>query len=84
MSNKSRPNCLGYRPVAHFTPVQSLYNRRFGTPEIPFHSVIFGLEWNCDFLACSTYKFYGPHIGILYGRYDLLDTGEETYYDLDL
>jgi len=22
----------------------------------------------CDFLACSSYKFYGPHVGILYGR----------------
>ena len=22
----------------------------------------------CDFLLCSTYKFYGPHAGILYGR----------------
>ena len=22
----------------------------------------------CDFLACSAYKFYGPHIGVLYGR----------------
>ena len=28
---------------------------------------------NVDFLAWSAYKFYGPHIGILYGRYDLLD-----------
>lgn len=27
----------------------------------------------CDFLACSAYKFYGPHVGVLYGRYDLLD-----------
>ncbi|MBX7233373.1 MAG: cysteine desulfurase-like protein [Caldilineales bacterium] len=27
----------------------------------------------CDFLACSAYKFYGPHIGILWGRYHLLD-----------
>ena len=26
----------------------------------------------CDFLACSAYKFNGPHIGILYGRRDLL------------
>jgi cysteine desulfurase family protein (TIGR01976 family) len=26
----------------------------------------------CDFLACSAYKFYGPHIGILYGRADRL------------
>lgn len=26
----------------------------------------------CDFLVCSAYKFFGPHLGILYGRYDLL------------
>jgi selenocysteine lyase/cysteine desulfurase len=28
----------------------------------------------CHFLACSAYKFYGPHIGILYVRRDLLQT----------
>lgn len=28
---------------------------------------------DCDFLACSAYKFYGPHIGILYGRKELLE-----------
>jgi cysteine desulfurase family protein (TIGR01976 family) len=27
----------------------------------------------CDFLLCSAYKFYGPHIGILYSRPGLLD-----------
>jgi cysteine desulfurase family protein (TIGR01976 family) len=26
----------------------------------------------CDFLLCSAYKFFGPHIGILWGKYDLL------------
>lgn len=26
----------------------------------------------CDFLLCSSYKFYGPHQGILWGRYKLL------------
>jgi cysteine desulfurase family protein (TIGR01976 family) len=26
----------------------------------------------CDFLACSAYKFYGPHVGILWGRHDRL------------
>jgi cysteine desulfurase family protein (TIGR01976 family) len=26
----------------------------------------------CDFLACSAYKFYGPHVGILYARQDVL------------
>lgn len=27
----------------------------------------------CDFLLCSAYKFYGPHVGILYTRPGLLD-----------
>ncbi|HEY8437747.1 MAG TPA: cysteine desulfurase-like protein [Candidatus Limnocylindrales bacterium] len=27
-----------------------------------------------DFLACSTYKFFGPHAGVLYGRSDVLDS----------
>lgn len=26
-----------------------------------------------DFLVCSAYKFFGPHVGVLYGRYELLD-----------
>jgi len=25
-----------------------------------------------DFLVCSAYKFFGPHLGVLFGRYDLL------------
>ncbi len=27
----------------------------------------------CDFLLCSAYKFYGPHVGILYSKPGLLD-----------
>ena len=30
-------------------------------------------QLGCDFLLCSAYKFYGPHIGILYSRPGLLD-----------
>jgi cysteine desulfurase family protein (TIGR01976 family) len=26
----------------------------------------------CDFLTCSSYKFYGPHLGILFGREELV------------
>jgi cysteine desulfurase family protein (TIGR01976 family) len=26
----------------------------------------------CDFLACSAYKFYGPHVGVMFGRHELL------------
>src|SRR6185295_12531239 len=28
---------------------------------------------DCDFLLCSAYKFYGPHVGLLYTRPGLLD-----------
>ena len=27
----------------------------------------------CDFLVCSAYKFFGPHVGILYGKLELLE-----------
>ncbi len=32
----------------------------------------------CDLLACSAYKFFSAHVGILYGRIDLL-TGLQAY-----
>ncbi len=27
----------------------------------------------CDFLVCSPYKFFGPHAGVVWGRYELLE-----------
>jgi cysteine desulfurase family protein (TIGR01976 family) len=32
------------------------------------HGAIDVRALDCDFLACSTYKFYGPHMGVLYGK----------------
>lgn len=29
--------------------------------------------WDCDFFACSAYKFYGPHLGVLWGRRELIE-----------
>ena len=40
------------------------------------HLLVDVREWDCDYLACSAYKFYGPHIGILYGRRDLLESAD--------
>jgi cysteine desulfurase family protein (TIGR01976 family) len=37
------------------------------------HGLIDVADWNCDFLACSTYKFFGPHLGVLWGRRKLLE-----------
>jgi cysteine desulfurase family protein (TIGR01976 family) len=31
---------------------------------------------DCDFLSCSAYKFYGPHVGILFGKQGLLQSLE--------
>jgi cysteine desulfurase family protein (TIGR01976 family) len=37
------------------------------------HNLIDVADFGCDFLACSAYKFYGPHIGVLFGRRELLE-----------
>ncbi len=38
------------------------------------HGPIDVQEWGCDFLACSAYKFFGPHVGVLWGRRELLES----------
>lgn len=32
------------------------------------HGLIDVADWDCDYLACSAYKFFGPHLGILWAR----------------
>jgi selenocysteine lyase/cysteine desulfurase len=32
------------------------------------HGLIDVAALDCDFLACSTYKFFGPHMGVLFGK----------------
>lgn len=43
-----------------------------GAPHFPLDVV----AMDADFLLCSAYKFYGPHVGILYTRPGLLETLE--------
>jgi cysteine desulfurase family protein (TIGR01976 family) len=40
------------------------------------HALVDVRDIGCDFLACSAYKFYGPHVGILYGKSELLNSLE--------
>jgi cysteine desulfurase family protein (TIGR01976 family) len=47
---------LTFVDAVHLAPHESIDVRQLG----------------CDFLVCSAYKFYGPHIGILFGREDVL------------
>jgi cysteine desulfurase family protein (TIGR01976 family) len=37
------------------------------------HELIDVQRIGCDFLACSAYKFYGPHVGIFFARRALFD-----------
>jgi cysteine desulfurase family protein (TIGR01976 family) len=37
------------------------------------HTLVDVSRLECDFLACSSYKFYGPHLGVLYGRAERLE-----------
>jgi cysteine desulfurase family protein (TIGR01976 family) len=36
------------------------------------HELLDVHQIGCDFLACSAYKFYGPHVGILYGSQEIM------------
>ncbi|HXT18696.1 MAG TPA: cysteine desulfurase-like protein [Gemmatimonadaceae bacterium] len=37
------------------------------------HVLVDVQQLGCDFLGCSAYKFYGPHIGMLWGKKDLIE-----------
>jgi cysteine desulfurase family protein (TIGR01976 family) len=47
---------LSFVDAVHFAPHEPVDVRAIG----------------CDFLACSAYKFYGPHIGIMFARESVL------------
>ena len=47
---------LSYVDAVHYAPHRLVEVRAIG----------------CDFLACSAYKFYGTHVGVLYGQSDRL------------
>ena len=50
-------NCLFLLDAVHYAPHFSINVKELG----------------CDFLLCSAYKFYGPHVGFLYSRSGLLE-----------
>ncbi len=37
------------------------------------HDIVDVKSIGCDFLVCSAYKFYGPHLGVLWGRKNVLN-----------
>lgn len=55
--------------LAHMAGAMVFLDAVHYAPHVPID--VQGLD--CDLLACSVYKFYGPHLGVLYGKYDLLN-----------
>ena len=47
-----KAGALSYIDAVHYAP----------------HGLIDVRALGCDFLVCSTYKFFGPHMGVLYGK----------------
>src|SRR5579863_6106998 len=47
-----KAGALAYIDAVHYTP----------------HGLIDVQALDCDFLVCSTYKFFGPHMGVLFGK----------------
>ncbi len=54
--------------MAHAAGAYHVVDAVQSAPHIPIDVQAIG----CDFLLCSAYKFFGPHIGILWGKYDLM------------
>lgn len=69
-------NAVGtLNPVAEIVRLAHAAGARVFLDAVHFapHAAIDVQAWGCDFLACSAYKFFGPHVGILWGRRELLD-----------
>jgi cysteine desulfurase family protein (TIGR01976 family) len=68
--------------VGTINPVQEISRRAHAVGAQVFvdavhyapHRLMDVTAWGADFVACSAYKFFGPHIGILWGRRSLLES----------
>jgi cysteine desulfurase family protein (TIGR01976 family) len=74
---------LGYasNAVGTINPVAEIVQRAHAVGALTYldavhfapHGLIDVQALGTDFLACSTYKFFGPHQGVLYGRAEVLE-----------
>jgi cysteine desulfurase family protein (TIGR01976 family) len=83
LSPRTRIVAIGYasNAVGTVNDVRRLVGLARGAGALTFvdavqyapHAAIDVQELGCDFLACSAYKFFGPHVGVLYGRREHLE-----------
>jgi cysteine desulfurase family protein (TIGR01976 family) len=80
---KTRLVAVGYasNAVGTINPVREIVARAHEVGALTYvdavayapHGPIDVQDLDTDFLACSAYKWFGPHVGVLYGKADVLD-----------
>ena len=83
INSKTRLVAVGYasNAVGTINPVKDIVRLARNAGALSYidavhygpHGLIDVADLGCDFLACSTYKFFGPHMGVLYGKREHLD-----------
>jgi cysteine desulfurase family protein (TIGR01976 family) len=82
LNSKTRLVAIGYasNAVGTINPVKEIVRLAHTFGALAYvdavhyapHGLIDVAALDCDFLVCSTYKFYGPHMGVLYGKREYL------------
>lgn len=70
-------NALGtINPVSEIIPLAKSAGALVYVDAVQYapHGPIDVQALGCDFLVSSAYKWFGPHVGALYGRYELLES----------
>ena len=83
LSEKTKLVAVGYasNAVGTINPIETIasmahdFGARLYVDAVHYapHRAIDVQEIDCDFLVCSAYKFFGPHVGIVWGKHHLLE-----------
>ncbi len=83
ITNKTKLVAVGYasNSVGTINPIKKITSLAHSVGALVFvdavqyapHAPIDVKDLGADFLVCSPYKFFGPHQGVLWGKYELLD-----------
>jgi cysteine desulfurase family protein (TIGR01976 family) len=83
INSKTKVVAVGYasNAVGTINPVRKIVGMAHAVGALAYvdavhygpHGLIDVAELDCDFLVCSTYKFFGPHMGVLFGKREHLE-----------
>jgi len=78
INDRTKLVAVGYasNAVGTINPVKAIVRLAHATGALAYvdavhygpHGLIDVAALDCDFLVCSTYKFFGPHMGVLFGK----------------